>query len=348
VSLRLEQVSLAYDSRPVVNDVSLDVRPGEVGCLLGPSGCGKTTLLRIAAGLETIDRGRVIIGGRLVADAGSRLHLPPEARRVGLMFQDYALFPHLTVLENVAFGLHDRSGAALARVHDALDRVGLEGYASSYPHVLSGGQQQRCALLRALAPEPAILLLDEPFSNLDVARRAEVREQTLRLLKESHVATLVVTHDPEEAMVIAERLWIMEDGEIVQAGSPEDIYLRPRSAFVARLFGHVNALAGVVRGGSVACALGAFPAPGMADGASAQVLIRPEGIRVCDNGAGVPATVISARLIGLATRLELAVPSAPQPLEVLFPGIFLPHQNAPVTVTADPQLTFVFANSTDR
>jgi iron(III) transport system ATP-binding protein len=344
LNLSLEGIHHAYEGKVVLCDVSLTVRPGEVACLLGPSGCGKTTLLRIAAGLEVAGGGRVVIGGRLVADADAGLHVPPEARRVGLMFQDYALFPHLTVFDNVAFGVTDRSPATRARLHEALDRMGLEGYARSYPHVLSGGQQQRCALLRALAPEPDILLLDEPFSNLDVTLRADVRDQALALLKERRVTTLVVTHDPQEAMAIAERLWILYEGQVVQSGTPEEIYARPRHASIARLFGPVNAILGVVRAGTVATPLGTFEAPDLGEGTPAQVLIRPEGLRiVTEEGAGAAAQVIAAQLLGRLTRLRLAVAGIADPLDALVPGVAHPLPGESVLVNVDGELATVFA-----
>ena len=345
MNLGLEGIHHAYGGKAVLFDVSVAVRPGEVACLLGPSGCGKTTLLRIAAGLEVAARGRVVIGGRLVADGAAGLHIPPEQRRVGLMFQDYALFPHLSVFDNVAFGVTDRSPATRARLHDALSRMGLEGYARSYPHVLSGGQQQRCALLRALAPEPDILLLDEPFSNLDTTLRAEVRDQALALLKDRRVTTLVVTHDPQEAMAIAERLWILYEGRVVQSGTPEEVYAHPRHASITRLFGPVNAITGTVRHGAVATPLGAFAAVDLGEGAAAEVLIRPEGLRImAAEDAGAPARVIAAQLLGRLTRLRLGVAGIAEPLDALVPGVAHPPPGESVRVGVDPDFAFVFAN----
>jgi iron(III) transport system ATP-binding protein len=344
LNLSLEGIHHAYEGKAVLNDVSVAVRPGEVACLLGPSGCGKTTLLRIAAGLEVASRGRVLIGGRLVADAASGLHTPPEARRVGLMFQDYALFPHLTVFDNVAFGVTDRSPATRARLHEGLAAMGLDGYARSYPHVLSGGQQQRCALLRALAPEPDILLLDEPFSNLDVTLRADVRDQALALLKQRRVTTLVVTHDPQEAMAIAERLWILYQGQVVQSGTPEEVYARPRRACIARLFGPVNSVPGVVLGGSVATPLGAFAAPNLGEGAKAEVLIRPEALRIgTGEHPGAAADVLAAQLVGGLSRLRLAVAGIDEPLDALVPGVAHPPLGERVRVWVDAELALVFA-----
>jgi iron(III) transport system ATP-binding protein len=340
VGLRLEEVWHRFGKLTVVRNVSLAVPPGEVACLLGPSGCGKTTLLRLAAGLEPLSRGRIAICGQTVAEGARTISLPPEARRVGLMFQDYALFPHLTVLENVSFGL-TRNPGRRAWLAGALRRMGLAPLAGSYPHTLSGGQAQRCALLRALAPDPQVLLLDEPFSGLDVTRRGQVREQTLAFLRESGVATLIVTHDPEEAMFMADRLWIMNEGAIVQVGAPAEIYLRPKDPFVAGLFGPLNRLDGTVREGRIATPLGVLDADGLPDEACVRVLIRPEGLRVAPAASGA-GRVIAARLLGRCSHLRLAVTGLPEPLEALAPGVFLPQQGAPVAVEVDPEQALVF------
>jgi iron(III) transport system ATP-binding protein len=345
--LELCDVRHAYAGGPeVIQGVSLAVEPGETACLLGPSGCGKTTLLRLAAGLETLQAGSITIGERIVAQGGG-VQVPPEARGVGLMFQDYALFPHLTIRANVTFGLAGRPAERLGWVERGLARMGLAEMAESYPHTLSGGQQQRVALLRALAPEPRVMLLDEPFSGLDVALRAQVREDTLGLLKETGVATLMVTHDPEEAMLMADRLLIMNDGRIVQAGRPHDVYAKPASAFVAALFGPVNRLTGRVQGGRVETSLGAFPAPGLADGSAAQVLIRIEGVRAAPPGAEPPGTkcavtlrVIDARSLGRASILHLAADGLS--VQARIPGVFLPAPGQPVAVWTNPAQTFVF------
>ena len=341
MGLRIFEVSHAYDGADVVRRVSLNVPPGEVACLLGPSGCGKTTLLRLAAGLEPLRRGRIAIGGRPVADGRSGLGMPPESRRAGLMFQDYALFPHLTVAENVAFGLPNRV-ARRNWVAGALQRVGLSHLADSYPHTLSGGQAQRCALLRALAPEPLVLLLDEPFSGLDVTRRAQVREQTLALLRDSGVATLIVTHDPEEAMFMADRLWIMNEGAIVQGGTPAEIYLHPASAYVASLFGPLNPFEGTVRRGLIETPLGPVDAGGLAEATRARILIRPEGLRVGE-APGASARIIDARLLGRCSHLRLAVDGLAEPLRALVPGVFLPEEGTLVAVSVDASQAFVFA-----
>lgn len=342
--LALNDICHAYDGEVILRSVSVTVDPGEVVCLLGPSGCGKTTLLRLAAGLERLQHGQIRIGGRVVADAAAGRHQPPENRRVGLMFQDYALFPHLTVYENVCFGIR-RTPDSDAWVRAALARMGLAAWEGAYPHTLSGGQQQRCALLRALAPHPEILLLDEPFSGLDVALRAQIREETASFLRETGIATLVVTHDPEEAMVLADRILVMQGGLVVQEGTPAEIYLKPHDPFVASLFGPVNQWAGRVTGGHIDTPLGAFAVKGIAEGGDAILLLRPETIRVApcrgeDNSSD--AVVVRSRLLGGISAITIATDAGGWQLRALVPGIFLPKPGTRVAVAADPTRAIVF------
>src|SRR3954471_3794126 len=241
--LGLDKLSQLYGAVRALDGVSLTVRPGELVCLLGQSGCGKTTLLRIAAGVESPIEGRVFLDGREVT--GPKLFLPPEQRGIGLMFQDYALFPHLSILENVTFGLRDlpaRDAEVSAR--RALARVGMERYASDYPHVLSGGEPQSGGLARSVAPRPGVLLMDEPFSNLDRRMRDAIREETVAILRETGATTVVVTHDPEEAMRIADRIVLMRQGRIVQEGPAETLYREPVDIFAARFFCDFNEVEG--------------------------------------------------------------------------------------------------------
>ncbi len=338
--LRYLSVSHAYDGVPVLREVSIAVGPGEIVCLLGPSGCGKTTLLRLAAGLERLQTGRIEIGGRVVADARRGTILPPERRRVGLMFQDYALFPHLTVGDNIAFGIAKTAGSE-AWVRTALARMGLSDFACAYPHTLSGGQQQRCALLRALAPHPDVLLLDEPFSGLDMALRAQVRDETAAFLHETGIATLIVTHDPEEAMSIADRLAVMADGEVIQQGTPADVYLAPVNPFVAGLFGPLNAVMGQVNNGRIDTPLGPFAAEKWPDGAKVTVLIRPENVTI--DPAGSDATVVSSRLLGGLSAITVVHDDSGLTLRATVAGIMLPSPGSRVGVALDAARAFVFA-----
>ncbi len=351
-ALRLERVTHAYGPVLAVDGVELSVAAGEIVCLVGPSGCGKSTLLRVAAGLEELQHGAVWIAGRLVADR--RRSMPPERRGIGLVFQDYALFPHLTVLDNVRFGLTEIAGGGRRRRALAtLRQVGMADMADAYPHMLSGGQQQRVALARALAPRPGVLLLDEPFSGLDARLRAQVRDETLHVLKQNGAATMIVTHDPEEAMFLADRIALMRDGGIVQTGSPVDLYCRPADAFAAGFFGEVNRLPGTVDGGHVATPLGRVPAPGHQEGGAVDVLIRPEGLRLevtaddaGGDGAAVRGRVEAARLLGRTSLIHLSVrdgASGDLHLHARMPGQFLPTEQSYVSIALDPRQAFVFS-----
>ncbi len=336
--LEFEGIGHAYGGKVAVENFSLTIAPGQVTCLLGPSGCGKSTLLRLAAGLETLRQGRIRIGGEVVSAPGRTL--PPERRGVGLVFQDFALFPHLSVLDNVAFGLDgaDRRDRALA----VLDRVGLADRASSFPHMLSGGQQQRVALARALATRPRVMLLDEPFSSLDARLREALREDTLALLREAGAATLMVTHDPDEAMALSDRIAVMRAGRLLQLGDPADIYHRPADAFTAAFLGEVNDLAGRVRDGRVDTVLGSVAAPGRAEGEAVSVMVRPEALRLQATGGASPATVADARQIGeaLVLRLVCADGTAVRARQI---GGTAPPVGSLVGVSADPDRLMVFA-----
>jgi iron(III) transport system ATP-binding protein len=356
--LKLEHVSHHFGQVRAVDDVSLSVGSGELVCLLGPSGCGKTTALRIAAGLERLQQGRVLIDGEPVGD--QKHDLPPEDRSVGLVFQDYALFPHLDVKGNVAFGLRGwpkREREARARA--VLEQVGMAHLADSHPHMLSGGQQQRVALARALAPNPKVMLLDEPFSGLDVTLRHTIRDETLNVLKSAGAATLMVTHDPEEAMFMADRVALMKDGRIVQIGPPADLYAKPADKFVASFFGDINRLSGRVQGGQVATPFGRLDAGGMGEGAAVEVLIRPEALRVQPSAAPedrapgqLPARVRAARLLGRTSIVHLDVAAEGEPqapdgqrdyqLQARIPGRFLPAEDELLDVQLDRSQTFVF------
>ena len=288
--LALEGVTKSYqDPRlPAVESFNLKVGRGEVVTLVGPSGCGKTTLLRLIAGFEVPDNGRIEVAGREVA--GPARWLEPEKRNIGFVFQDYALFPHLNVLQNVAFGLTRLPRRRrIERAREILDLVGLNIFSSRYPHQLSGGQQQRVALARALAPEPAVILLDEPFSNLDAALRGATREEVRRILKRTHTTTILVTHDQEEAMTFADRLAVMRIGKLEQQGLPESVYMRPKTAFVASFLGTTNLVRGRARGDIAETVLGRLPLTQQVDG-SVLLSLRPEDLYF-DRQHGLPVSV---------------------------------------------------------
>lgn len=234
--LQVEHISHGYTAQPVVDDISFTLHQGEIACLLGASGCGKTTMLRLIAGFEAPRSGVIRVNGEVVADA--RRQIPPESRRMGMVFQDYALFPHLSVADNIGFGLRKKSALARRqRVGDLLDLVGLNGRGGRFPHELSGGQQQRVALARALAPEPLLLLLDEPFSNLDVELRERLSLEVRDILKRSGIAAILVTHDQHEAFAVADVVGVMSRGCIEQWDSPYNLYHRPSTRYVADFVG---------------------------------------------------------------------------------------------------------------
>ena len=346
--LTLEHISHRYGRLNAVDDVGLTVASGELVCLVGPSGCGKSTLLRIAAGLEPLQAGRVLVGDAVMADATTAV--PPEGRGVGLVFQDYALFPHLNVLDNVAFGLahlpvRQRRDAAMA----ALQQVGIADLADAFSHALSGGQQQRTALARAMAPRPRVMLLDEPFSGLDTRLRAQVRDDTLHILRGTEAATLMVTHDPEEAMFMADRIVLMLDGRVEQVGAPSALYFEPANAFVAEFFGDVNRLRGTVAAGRVETPLGTIPANGYADDAAVEILIRPEAIRLGSVAAGDPGptgVVEAARLLGRTSLVHLTLSGKDGPLHLhaRVPGRYLPADQTIVGLKLEIAQAFVFAD----
>ena len=306
--LTLEGVTRRFGAATVLQDVHLDVTPGEIVALLGHSGCGKTTLLRIAAGVDVPTAGRVLVDGREVAS--ERVFVPPEKRAIGLIFQDYALFPHLSLLRNVMFGLTalDRT-ARRQEARAALARVGLEHLADAYPHEVSGGEQQRVALARAIVPRPGILLMDEPFSGLDSRLRDSVRADTMAVLRETGATAVVVTHDPEEAMRMSDRVVLMRGGRVVQSGTAEDLYDRPDSLFVARFFSPLNELEGRVEAGQAVTRIGRFAAREYKEGGSVAVAIRPQGVLLepTESGAGAPGRVVSRHFLGEVELFEVAV-----------------------------------------
>jgi len=292
-ALTLRGVTKTYPGVLALDAVDLDVAPGELVAVLGPSGCGKTTLLRCVAGFERVDAGRITLADKVVSLGA--LHLPAQRRGVGIVPQEGALFPHLSVADNVAFGLnrgwlHRRpSPRTDTVVAGLLDLVGLGGLGARHPHELSGGQQQRVALARALAPNPAIVLLDEPFSALDAGLRTELRRDVRRVLAERGTTALLVTHDQGEALSMADRVAVMNRGRVVQTGTPEELYTRPVDAWVAEFVGDASWLAGSLAGDEFACALGRLHVRGQRPAGPARALIRPEQITI--GTAGVPAQV---------------------------------------------------------
>ena len=281
MTLKIENLNHSYGDMPVLKDIHLEVQQGEVVCLLGASGSGKSTLLRIIAGLEPQQSGTLMLNEEVVATAQNSPS--PEARHFGMVFQDHVLFPHMSVLKNTQFGLSDLAESDRNQVAiEALSSVGLAEFAERYPHTLSGGQQQRVALARALAPKPRVMLLDEPFASVDTTLRRQLREDTRQALKDSQAPSVIVTHDAEEAMELADRIVVIDGGSVVQSGTPEDVWAHPSNKFVAELFTGSDAISGVVAATGVETQFGRISGPtqSLSEGQTCNVVIRPNDIQL--------------------------------------------------------------------
>ena len=316
MSIRFTGLSHHFNGNPVLHNIDLDIDAGEIVCVLGPSGSGKSTLLRIIAGLESIQQGQLSVAGRLLADP--QVNPPPEQRSIGLVFQDHVLFPHQTVAENVAFGLSDMQSKE--REHTValqLANVGISTLADRYPHTLSGGQQQRVALARALATEPDVLLLDEPFASADAPLRKSLREDARRRLKKAKTTTLMVTHDPAEAMSMADRIAVLVDGDLVQFGTPEELWQRPQHSFVAATIANLQTLKGRIEGNHCITAFGKLPlrlltlTQQLEDHATITFGVRASSLTVSSGGA---CSVQDIRFLG--DRYTLLVSAENQELEI--------------------------------
>jgi iron(III) transport system ATP-binding protein len=346
--LCFDHVECRFDDRIVLRDVSLTIAPGEIVCLLGASGSGKTTLLRIASGIERPTGGRVLIDG--VEVAAPHVFVPPERRSVGLMFQDFALFPHLSIEDNVAFGLRQVPVEDARRAAGALlARVGLGHAAKARPHTLSGGEQQRVALARAMLPRPAVMLMDEPFSGLDVQLREAVQGETLQLLRETRATCLMVTHSPDEAMRLGDRIAVIRSGRIVQVGKAEVLYRQPADLFVARLFSEINEIPMTVTGGALQTPFGRFASHDLNEGDAAVLCIRRRGLRLVDGpgqsdqGPSVPGRVVGLRFRGDSVAMDLAVQGLEQPLTAVAREDRARNRGADVWVSVDPASVLIFA-----
>ena len=356
--LEVAKLSRAFGGRRVVSDVSLSIAAGQVTCLLGPSGCGKSTTLRMIAGVELPDAGQISIEGQLMF--GPRTNLPPEARGAGLMFQDFALFPHLTVAQNVAFGLNAERAYKMKRVSELLEKVNLSGFEAKHPHELSGGEQQRVALVRALAPRPRVMLMDEPFSGLDNRLRDGIRDMTLAVLKDEGAAVLLVTHEPDEAMRMADEIALMRDGRVVQRGAPYNVYNAPVDREAAAFFSDINVIRGISRGALTQTPFGAFLTPGHADGTAVDIVIRPQHLKIDFDRAGrgpnptpqdgTPArgSVLRARYLGRESLVEFRMDFDGSVLTTSVPGVFLPKPQTALWLMIRRDRCFVFPSQPPR
>jgi iron(III) transport system ATP-binding protein len=350
--LEIRNIHRYYDGQAVVDDVSLTIQAGQVTCLLGPSGCGKSTTLRMIAGVEMQDSGEIYVDGKLICDTVFRV--PPERREIGLMFQDFALFPHLSVADNVAFGLKGSKEEKRARVEELLQKVSLTRFIDEFPHQLSGGEQQRVALARALAPRPRIMLMDEPFSGLDNRLRDGIRDETLTLLKEEDAAVLLVTHEPEEAMRMADEIALMRGGKIVQQGAPYNVYTRPNDKASVAFFSDINVLKSQVNGALAETPFGQFLAPGIPDHTDVEIVFRPQHVRIdfdrsgkgplptASDGVPARAVVKRARYLGHESLVEFQMDYDGSVLKVTVPRVFLPEVGRVMWLTVPRNRCFVF------
>lgn len=342
--LELRAVTRRFALVAALQDVSLEVAQGQIVCLAGHSGCGKSTLLRVIAGLDRPDAGAVLINGHVVSGKG--IHVEPEHRRVGFMFQDYALFPHLSVTDNVLFGLRSlERKEAHKRSDEIVGRLRIHHLVNRFPHMLSGGEQQRVALARALAPRPDLLLMDEPFSNLDRDLRDAVRLETLGLLRELGTTVIMVTHDPEEALSAGDRVVLMRRGHVEQSGTGAELYDRPNSAYAAEFFSAFNKLPGRCRNGFVDTPLGRFPAAGLSEGQDGLVYVRPRDLQLRPQGQGAQATVLDHELRGEVEQVRVTVAAHLPPLVVRSSARLDVSAGQEIGLSADPQRVLVFPAS---
>lgn len=350
--LEIQNLVRSYNGVRVVDDVSLTIAPGKVTCLLGPSGCGKSTTLRMIAGVDMQDSGRIFVDGKLICDTKKRL--PAEARNIGLMFQDFALFPHLDVGNNVAFGLKGGLKANRDRVEDLLEKVGMGRFIDHYPHQLSGGEQQRVALARALAPRPSVMMMDEPFSGLDDRLRDGIREETMELLRAENTSVLLVTHEPSEAMRVADNIALMRKGRIVQSGDPYHVYNAPIDLQAAAFFSDINVLQSETRGMMASTCFGDFHAAELADGTKVDIVFRPQHVQIDFDRAGrgpnptertgtpVRATVERSRFIGRQSVVDFTVENEGASVSAMVPGVFLPNPGTAMWLLVRRDRCFVF------
>ena len=345
LAVRINNLSYSMNEKKILNNINLQLEKEKIACILGPSGCGKTTLLKLIAGLSKVQEGEIFLNENLVSS--SNIHLKTEKRKIGFLFQDYALFPHQTVKQNLQFAIKDKSTSH--RVEEIMDVIKLSDSLEKYPHELSGGEQQRVALARSIIAKPDLLLLDEPFSSLDLNLKEEVRDDTLHLLQKSNISVLLVTHDPFEAMFISNQINIMnKNGEIVQSGSPPDLYNLPNSSYVANFFGETNKFQGVVKDTIVETPVGEFKVENSLESKNVDIFIRPEAVKLSKEQTpvnGIKGTVMASKLMGTYSFIHLSVLSKNNEVVHVhshMPPNFLPNQSSAVGIEIDKEQTFIF------
>ena len=346
LAVKINNLSHSINNQKVLQNINLELEKDKIACILGPSGCGKTTLLKLIAGLEKVTTGDIIINDEIVSS--NTMHLKTEKRKIGFLFQDYALFPHLTVKENLNFAISNGKKEK-HDIEEIIEIIKLPNSLHKYPHELSGGEQQRVALARSIIAQPDLLLLDEPFSSLDLSLKEEVRDDTLHLLQKSNISVLIVTHDPFEAMFISNKIYIMQrDGKIVQSGSPRQLYNEPINSYVAGFFGETNKFKGMVKNAEVQTPIGKIKTHNNLESKEVVIHVRPQGIKLTQEQTpvnGIKGTVMASKLMGSFSFVHLSVLDHNNEIVHVhshMPASFIPGQSTAVGIEIDDEQIYVF------
>ena len=346
LAVKINKLNYKINNNNILQDINLELEKERIACILGPSGCGKTTMLKLIAGLEKVQSGEIYLNDNLVSSIHK--HIKTEKRKIGFLFQDYALFPHLTVKDNLNFAIQNHKDMS-HNIDEIIEIIKLPKSLHKYPHELSGGEQQRVALARSIIAQPDLLLLDEPFSSLDLNLREEVRDDTLHLLQKSNISVLIVTHDPFEAMFISNKIYIMEkSGKIIQSGSPQELYNSPSTSYVAGFFGETNKFRGLVINSQIKTPIGIIKAPKELESKKVEVHIRPQAIKLNQEATpvnGIKGTVMASRLMGEYSFVHLSV--LDEKKEIIhvhshMPPTFYPEQSSAVGIEIDMTQAFIF------
>ncbi|MBL41385.1 MAG: ABC transporter ATP-binding protein [Rhodospirillaceae bacterium] len=344
--LKIDNISHKFGKFEIINNLSLEVLPNEIICLLGPSGSGKSTILRIIAGLEKLQKGKIYLNNKIIS-TNDFDYIQPEDREIGFVFQDLALFPHLNVEDNINYGLNKINKEIKKQVYNSLvNKIGIQHLGKKYPHELSGGEQQRVALARALAPNPKLMLLDEPFSDLDTRLREKIREETISILKSNNTPVLLVTHDPNEAMLVSDKIIIINNKQKIQEGSSEDIYFKPKNKFVASFFSDINIFSGLVNESKVNFLLGGVNINKNYSQKEVEVVIRTEGVKINnikdESIFNVEGEISSVKNVGIYQYVNIKINGHPYLISAKLTDRLNIVKNSKVWVGFDPRFAFIF------